>query len=133
MDKDLADNVCLWSELSLQLFCPLGRYIYDYHYTLLFLQLSRLGPRLNIKMLSYQYRKSHCGDKTVVRSSYLHNGISYTGKMTSLYWIKALLITNVYGVLYTTGLNWWLDIPKSIFSQKTRIGTNNNIASIELC
>ena len=32
---------------------------------------------------SYQYRKSHCGDKTVVRSSYLHNGISYTGKMSS--------------------------------------------------
>ena len=24
------------------------------------------------------YRKSHCGDKTVVRSSSLHNGISYT-------------------------------------------------------
>ena len=43
----------------------------------------------NIKMLSYQYRKSHCGDKTVVRSSYLHNGISYTGKTTSLYWIRA--------------------------------------------
>ena len=43
------------------------------------------GPQLNIKMLSYQYRKSHCGDKTVVRSSYLHNGISYAGK-TSLYW-----------------------------------------------
>ena len=44
------------------------------------------GPRFNIKMSSYQYRKSHCGDKTVVRSSYLHNGISYTGKTTSLYW-----------------------------------------------
>ena len=29
------------------------------------------------------------GDKTVVRSSYLHNGISYTGKMTSWYWIRA--------------------------------------------
>ena len=41
-------------------------------------------------MSSYQYSKSHCGDKTVVRSSYLHNGISYTGKMTSLYWIRAL-------------------------------------------
>ena len=40
-------------------------------------------------MPSYQYRKSHCGDKTVVRSSYLHNGISYTGKMSSLYWIGA--------------------------------------------
>ena len=43
------------------------------------------GPWFNIKMPSYQYRKSHCGDKTVVRSSYLHNGISYTGKTTSLY------------------------------------------------
>ena len=50
------------------------------------------GPRFNIKILSYQYRKSHCGDKTVVRSSYLHNGISYTGKITSLYWIRALFI-----------------------------------------
>ena len=29
-------------------------------------------------MSSFPYRKSHCGDKTVVRSSYLHNGISYT-------------------------------------------------------
>ena len=46
-------------------------------------------PRFNIKMPSYRYRKSHCGDKTVVRSSYLHNGISYTGKMASLYWIRA--------------------------------------------
>ena len=45
------------------------------------------GPWFNIKMSSYQYRKSHCGDKTVVRSSYLHNGISYTGKMMSFYWI----------------------------------------------
>ena len=43
----------------------------------------------NIKMTSYQYRKSHCGDKTILRPSYLHNGISYTGKMTSLYWIRA--------------------------------------------
>ena len=47
------------------------------------------GPWFNIKMSSYQYRKSHYGDKTVVRSSYLHNGISFTGKMTYLYWIKA--------------------------------------------
>ena len=52
-------------------------------------RLLPLGPRFNIKMSSYQYRKSHCGDKTVVRSSYLHNGISYTGKMPSLYWIGA--------------------------------------------
>ena len=49
------------------------------------------GPWFNIKMSSYQYRKSHCGNKTVVRSSYLHNGISYTGKMTSLYWFGPLV------------------------------------------
>ena len=48
------------------------------------------GPWFNIKMTSYQYRKSHCGDKTILRPSYLHNGISYTGEMTSLYWIRAL-------------------------------------------
>ena len=51
---------------------------------------SQFGPWFNIKMSSYQYRKSHCGDKTVVRSSYLHNRISCTGKMVSLYWIGAL-------------------------------------------
>ena len=41
-------------------------------------------------MSSYLYRKYHCGDKTVVRSSHLHNEISYTGKMTYFYWIRAL-------------------------------------------
>ena len=42
-------------------------------------------------MPSYQYRNSHCGDKTIVRWSYLHNGeigMSYNGKMASLYWIS---------------------------------------------
>ena len=52
-------------------------------------------------MSSYQYRKSHCGDKTVVRSSYLHNGISYTGKMSSLYWLRALLTK--YSFIHS----WW--------------------------
>ena len=47
----------------------------------------------NIKISSYQYRKSHCEDKTILRSSYLHNGISYTGKMTFWYWISAQGIT----------------------------------------
>ena len=50
------------------------------------------GPRFNVKMTSYQYRKSHCGDKTILRPSYLHNGISYTDKMSSLYWIRDQLI-----------------------------------------
>ena len=50
----------------------------------------RSGPWFNMKVSSFQYRKSHCGDKTILRLSYLHNGISYTGKTTSLYWIRAL-------------------------------------------
>ena len=43
-------------------------------------------------MSSYLYRKSHCGDKMVVRPSYLYNGISYTGKMTPLYWKSPLVL-----------------------------------------
>ena len=43
----------------------------------------------NIKMPSYQYRNSHCRDKMVLWPSYLYNGIPYTGKITSLYWIRA--------------------------------------------
>ena len=47
-------------------------------------------------MSSYQYRKSHCGDKTILRLSYLHNGISYTGKTTYLYWIRAMVFTELH-------------------------------------
>ena len=59
-------------------------------------KLTETGPRFNIKMTSYQYRKTHCGDKTIFRPSYLHNGISYTDKMTSLYWIRALIANPNY-------------------------------------
>ena len=55
------------------------------------MQLYSPGPWFNIKITSYQYRKSHCGDKMILQPSNLHNGISYTGKMTSLYWIRALV------------------------------------------
>ena len=51
----------------------------------------RSGDWFNIKTASYQYRQSHCGDKTILRPSSLHNRISYTGKTTSLYWIRALV------------------------------------------
>ena len=55
------------------------------------LQCSR--ALIQYKMSSYQYRKSHCEDKTILRLSYLHNGISFTGKMTSLYWIGAQVLS----------------------------------------
>ena len=60
--------------------------------------ISHLGPWFNIKMPFHQYRQSHCGDKTISPPSYLHNGISYTGMMTSLYWISPLFV----GVLIST-------------------------------
>ena len=53
------------------------------------------GPWSNIKMTSYQYRKSHCGDKTILRPSYFNNVISYADKMTSLYWIGGLIVTGL--------------------------------------
>ena len=37
-------------------------------------------------------RKSYCGDKTILWQSYLHNGISYNGKITSWYWIRVQCI-----------------------------------------
>ena len=42
------------------------------------------GDWFNIKMASYQHMKAHCAGKTILQPSYLHNAISYTGKMTSL-------------------------------------------------
>ena len=62
-----------------------------------FEKLQPSGGRINIKMSSYQYKKSHCGDKTILRPSYLHNGIYYTGKMTYLYWIRAQETTTAAG------------------------------------
>ena len=81
----------------------------------------RPGPWFNIKTSSYQYRESHCGHKTVVRSSYLHNGISYAGKMSSLYWIRALctsyqqtmLWVHMYNVSFIT---WHSIIPLNCVS-----------------
>ena len=72
------------------------------------------GPRFNIKMLSYQCSKSHCGYKTILQPSYLQNGNSYTGKMTSLYWIRALVPT----VFVTHGISHktWLQICCALFS-----------------
>ena len=73
------------------------------------------GPWFNIKMPSYQYRKPNCGDKTVVRSSYLHNGISYTGKMASFNWISPLVVSRdpgsvmgrlMFSLLLAWGASW---------------------------
>ena len=59
----------------------------------------------------YQYKISNCGDKTVVRWSYLHNGISYTGKMTSLYWISPLVTWRTDPFFKTQIARWYAFIP----------------------
>ena len=88
------------------------KYHYDIYYTYIYIHMitqyhitgpwegyqTDLGPSYwtpgtwcNINVSSYQYRKSHCGDKAILQLSYLHNGIAYTGKMTPLYWISPWL------------------------------------------
>ena len=52
------------------------------------------GPWFNIKISSYQSRKSYRGDNTVIKPSYRRNGIPYTGKMASLYWTNHHLFNN---------------------------------------
>ena len=49
------------------------------------------GSWFSIKMLSYQYRKSNCGAKTILWPFNCHNLISYTRMITSWYWIRALI------------------------------------------
>ena len=84
----------------------------------------RSGGWFNKKMSSYQYRKSHCGDKTILRPSYLYNGISYTGKMTSLYWIRAQVTVNPYTV-FPKNLAQGLDPAR--FVGKTVFGLANKV------
>ena len=99
------------------------------------------GPWFYIKMSSYQYRKSHCGDKTVVRLSYRHKGISYTGKMTSFYWISPqsqFMAQNVFILCYLievgcniyVSMNWVIIWSDNGFCQAV-IWTNVDILSIK--
>ena len=99
--------------------------------------LPEAGPWFNIKITSYQYRKSHFGDKTVVRSSYLHNGTSYIGKMSSLYWIGAQVsqawISNCIPQ-DTMGCNYisLLEIPASGNKVLIWLHCNHNVSYIHL-
>ena len=72
----------------------------------------------NIKIPSDPYTKSHCGDKMILRPSYLHNGISYTGKMASLHWISPRItgfcegnsLVSLWKCFATTSWNKWVDL-----------------------
>ena len=79
-------------------------------------------------MTSYQYRRFHCGDKMILRPSYLHNGISYTGKI-SVYSIRAqhlitLLVLRMPYSRRTRTVSWllmpWL-LVSSVHQQLSQI------------
>ena len=64
-------------------------------------------------------RCRHTGDKTVVRSTYLHNGIFYTGKISFLYVVGAPEITN-YPMLRADS-RFWLVNNREIWSRISRL------------
>ena len=84
--------------------------------------LSGGGGWFNIEMLSYQYRKSHCGDKTILRPSYIHNGTSYTGKTTSLYWISPRVSIETTPRQFEYALGIYVNLPLADMSDKFRYG-----------
>ena len=84
IDSDAHSDAATFDQ-DLQLF-----YTFLYKLTFEVLKiLIRTGNFFSLALnTAYQYKKSHYGDKIVIRSSYFHNGISYTGKISSLYWIR---------------------------------------------
>ena len=95
------------------------------------------GPwfNINLKMSSYQYRKSRYRDKMILQLSYVHNGISYilvySGKMTSLYWIRPLgtgyvgLMWACFRVRYPNGFLFFFTISVSVWVHIFRlVGTS---------
>ena len=77
-------------------------------------------PSFNITVSYCRYRKSHCGDETVLISSYLHNGISIASKMASLHWTNPL----------TTPIALYMDAQGTMINLKViteRVALKNDI------
>ena len=64
-------------------------------------QLWGPGPWFSIKMSSYQYSKYHCGDKTILRLSYLH------------IWISILVRRHL--CIESAPWSWWTSYSKNQF------------------
>ena len=59
------------------------------------------------------FRELHCGDKVVIKSSYLHSGNSYTGKMVSLCWIKArMAMSSLWKISAAFPIQMWINYVK---------------------
>ena len=89
-DLDMAQS----TDIVMNSYCWRPSYLFNgdsYTDKIIFILNLVPGGWFNIMMPSCQYRKSHCGDKTILWPFYLHNGISYTSNITSLYWIWFLV------------------------------------------
>ena len=77
---------------------------------------SKPEPRFSIKMWSYQYRKSHCGHKTVIRLSYPDMG--YPILLTHWGWDK---MDAIFQTRFSNGFSWmkmhefWLKFHWNLF------------------
>ena len=94
------------------------------------------GPWFSIKMPSYQYRKTHCGYKTILRTSYLHNGIFHTCKMTSLYWIGAQVpidFTHIVGDYFSDSDGATLQIPHCQWSSNEQCKNVSKWRTYSVC
>ena len=98
------------------------------------------GPRFTIKMTSYLYKKSHCGDKTVVRSSCLvHPGVrderrvseidlSQSRHETAFWWRHTGLVTS-----QSTDPVKWRNYPLELIGIYVHINTHNKESLIQRC
>ena len=71
-------------------------------------QLQRSGPCLNIKTVFPGYGDSNVKDKTVVRRSYLYNGVPYTAKTVLLYLDEPQFFLNTVPAIYPSVTPVWV-------------------------
>ena len=76
------------------------------------------GYWIKIDILSHQYRKSHCGDRTVIKSFYLYNGIS----------ILVRWYCNIESIL-----DWWSSWLRLIFNYYHRAEVQGSYKKADIC
>ena len=118
-------------DLSQRYFCTIS--VWDRFLIIYVIQWSdhlhcyRPKGAFKIKMPSYQYRNSQCGDMTILWRFSLHNGISYTGEMTFSYWIWIMA-----EVLITRHLLYYYDLIQSLLMNSCCRCLISNVAIIYL-
>ena len=82
------------------------------------------GPRFNINMPSYQYRKSHCGDKTILRPSYPKMGFPILVRRHIYIESGPRWLTFLVLVLYIRDLILIIAVPANVLTPLAPNGAN---------